>query len=699
MMGESKDAVFDPAAVAKDDQLKVAGERLHLLYRQSAPASLLSFVNSLFVVWLLWGQVAEAAIVTWLLAVSLATIIRVVLFAAYYRTSTERRNLKDWQFPYAVSLLVNGAVWGIGCLLLSQDAGLEYQMGIYFFLMGMSAGAISVYSSIRWLALTTIYLLLLPMTLAFYASGETLQIIMALGCTTFMVSVLRSSKVLSDKLNQSFFLTLHLQKEKDQSETGRLKAEQAMAARGEFVASISHEIRTPLMAILGLTELLKAQEQSPESRTLVNSLSESGNQLSSLVNNVLDFSKIDEGELELHARPLSLSVVLRSIEAMFIEPARAKGLHLELITDGISNDYWYGDEQRIRQIIINIVGNALKYTEQGEVVIEAQVRPRNGGVVIAVTDTGVGISQHKLGLVFEAYHQLSEGQVEMQSSTGLGLSIAQSLARAMGGDILLASQVDHGSRFQVELPLAPCSPDSYMAVTQPAMQSKVALHGVRLLIAEDTLLTQKLIAMFVSPSGAEITFVDNGKQALLALQDDDYDVVIMDVQMPIMGGMQALQAMHAWQLDKGQPLVPVILQTADNRAETKKRALAMGAVTFLAKPYSKQSLLEAIGFALVAEQQKQPQSVMGDAQELAVLEAEFMLAVNTENKQIETALQQNDLATAKQHAHNLKGYAGLFQRQQLLQLATALEDVCEKQEAVSVALIHVDDINTWLSHQ
>ena len=699
MMSENKDAIFDPAAVDTDDQIKVASERLHLLYRQSAPASFLSFVNSLFVVWLLWGQVAEVSIVSWLLAVGLATVMRIVLFIAYYRIPEEHRNLKDWQFPYAVSLLVNGAVWGIGCLLLSQEAALEYQMGIYFFLMGMSAGAISVYSSIRWLALATIYLLLLPMTLAFYASGETLQIIMALGCTTFMVSVLRSSKVLSDKLNKSFFLTLHLQKEKDQSETGRLKAEQAMAARGEFVASISHEIRTPLMAILGLTELLKEQEQSPESRTLVNSLSESGSQLSSLVNNVLDFSKIDEGELELHARPLSLSAMLRSIEAIFIEPARAKGLHLELITDGISNDYWYGDEQRIRQIIINIVGNALKYTEQGEVVIEAQVRPRNGGVVIAVTDTGVGISQHKLGQVFEAYHQLSEGQVEVQSSTGLGLSIAQSLARAMGGDILLASQVDHGSRFQVELPLAPCSPASYMAVTQPEMQTKVALHGVRLLIAEDTLLTQKLISMFLSASGAEITFVDNGKQALLALQDDDYDVVIMDVQMPIMGGMQALQAMHAWQLDKGQSLVPVILQTADNRAETKKRALAIGAVKFLAKPYNKQSLLEAIGFAVLAGQQTQSRSGADEAEELAVLQDDFLAAVSVEIKCIRQALQDQDLATAKHHAHNLKGYAGLFQRPQLLQLASALEDACEKQEDVSVALTHVADIDTWLSHQ
>lgn len=390
---------------------------------------------------------------------------------------------------------------------------------------------------------------------------------------------------------------------------------------------------------------------------------------------------------------------MRSIESIFAEPAKAKGLHLELIIDGISNDYWYGDEQRIRQIVINIVGNALKYTEQGEVVIEAQVRPRNGGVVIAVTDTGVGISQSKLGQVFEAYHQLSEGQVEVQSSTGLGLSIAQSLARAMGGDILLASQVNHGSRFQVELPLAPCSEASYMAVIEPETQSRVALHGVSLLIAEDTLLTQKLISMFLDSSGAEITFVDNGKQALLALQDNTYDVVIMDVQMPIMGGMQALQAMHAWQLDKGQTLVPVILQTADNRAETKKRALAIGAVKFLAKPYNKQSLLEAIGFAVLAGQQMQSRRGANEAEELAVLQDDFLAAVSVESKCIGQALQDQDLATAKYHAHNLKGYAGLFQQQQLLQLSTALEDACENPQGIGVALTHVADINTWLSHQ
>ena len=551
----------------------------------------------------------------------------------------------------------------------------------------------------RWLALATIYLLLLPMTLAFFSSGETLQIIMALGCSTFMLSVVRSSKVLSDKLNSSFFLSLHLQQEKDTSEVGRKKAEQAVAARGEFVASISHEIRTPLMAILGLTELLQEQKHVPESQALVDSLSESASQLSSLVNNVLDFSKIDEGELELHARPFSLSSMLRSIYAIFAEPAKAKNLDLQLLMEDMANDYWYGDEQRIRQIIINIVGNALKYTDQGEVVIEAQVRPRNGGVVVAVTDTGMGISQDKIGQVFAAYHQLADDQLDVQSSTGLGLSIAQSLARAMGGDILLASQVDHGSRFQLELPLAPCSQTSYVATIEPQADSQVALTGVRLLIAEDTLLTQKLIAMFLSASGAEITFVDNGKQALCAIQDNHFDVVIMDVQMPLMGGMQALQAMHAWQLDKGIPLVPVILQTADNRAETKTRALAIGAVKFLAKPYNKQSLLETIGFAVIAGQKSLLQSSLDDSEELAALQDEFVAAVVSENEQIQQALQEGDLTLAKQHAHNLKGFAGLFQRQQLWQLATALEDACDNPRGISAALAHVADIETWLSHQ
>ena len=650
---------------SQQDQLEVAAERLRLLYKQSAPASLLSLVNSLFVVWLLWGQAPESAIIGWLLAIGLATLIRVVLFVAYYRTEAEKRYIKDWQRPYAISLLINGAVWGLGCWLLVQDVGLEYQMASYFFLMGMSAGAISVYSSMRWLALATIYLLLLPMTIAFLVSGETLQVIMALGCSTFMLSVLRSSKVLSDKLNSSFFLSLHLQQEKDRSEKGRKKAEQAVSARGEFVASISHEIRTPLMAILGMTELLKEQQHAPQAHALVDSLSESANQLSSLVNNVLDFSKIDEGELELHARPFSLSAMLSSIHAIFLEPAKTKGLKLQLITAAISNDYWYGDEQRIRQIIINIVGNALKYTDQGEVVVEAHIRPRNAGVVVAVTDTGMGISQDKLAQVFSAYHQLSDDQLDVQSSTGLGLTIAQSLARAMGGDIILASKLDHGSRFQLELPLAPCSKASYAATAAPQIDKQIALHGVRLLIAEDTLLTQKLISMFLSASGAQITFVDNGKQALLAMQEGHYDVIIMDVQMPIMGGMQALQAMHAWQLDKGQPLVPVILQTADNRTETKTRALAIGATKFLAKPYNKQSLLEAIGGVVIAGQKAPSQSNLDDAGELAVLQDEFVVAVDHENKQIKQALEQGDLATAKQHAHNIRGCAGLFQQQQL----------------------------------
>ena len=155
----------------------------------------------------------------------------------------------------------------------------------------------------------------------------------------------------------------------------------------------------------------------------------------------------------------------------------------------------------------------------------------------------------------------------------------------------------------------------------------------------------------------------------------------------------------ASQLDKGQPLVPVVLQTADNRAETKKCALAIGAVKFLAKPYNKQSLLEAIGFAVVTGQKVPAQSNVDDAEELAVLQDELVAAVDSENKQIQQALQQGNLTVAKQHVHNLKGYAGLFWRQQLLQLATALKEVCENPEGIGIALAHVAGINTWLSHR
>ncbi|MCP4790335.1 MAG: response regulator [Gammaproteobacteria bacterium] len=684
---------------SSEEQAKVASERLRLLFLQSAPATVLSLINGLLVTWLLWHQLSSLVVSLWLACIGMASLIRVLLFAKYAYSGTQAHQHQTWQLSYTISLVLNAAVWGVGCYLLVQGLAVEYQIAVYFSLLGMSAGALAVYSSIRWLVLVTICLLLFPMTTAFFVSGNPLQVIMAVGCSIFMLFVFYSSESLSEGVRNSLFLALQLRKEQNKSKAGRIKAEQAVVARGEFVSSISHEIRTPLMAILGLTELLKEHKQSAQAKELVDAIGESGNQLASLVNNVLDFSKIDKGELELQARPFSLRQMLIAIESIFIESAKAKGLSIELHTDEVDNDFWYGDEQRIRQIIINIVGNALKYTEQGEISIEAQVKSRNGGIVIAVTDSGVGISADKLDYVFEAYSQVQAEQSGVLSSTGLGLSIAQKLTRAMGGEILLASKVGHGSRFQVSLPLAPCSEVTYLAQREPEANRQIALDDAHILIAEDSSLTQKLIAMFLQQSGAVLTFVGNGEQAIAAIEKNNYDVVIMDVQMPVVDGMQALQGMHAWQIKQGRPLVPVILQTADNRIETKKRAMAIGAVGFLAKPYNKRALLGAVATALKQSNLQLEFSDNTEVEELAVLQDEFLAAVKQQAEAAAAALQQHDMAAVRQHAHNIKGYAGLFQRQRLFHIAYALEESCGEEGNVAMALAHVADVNDWLSHQ
>jgi signal transduction histidine kinase/CheY-like chemotaxis protein/HPt (histidine-containing phosphotransfer) domain-containing protein len=678
----------------KYDQ-QVASERLHLLYNQSAPASVISLLNSMFVCWLVWEQVPVITIASWFFFIVLATLVRISLFYAYFKAAPEGAAVLEWQRPYAVTLLFNGLVWGIGGWYLSLGIDLEYQMGIYFFLMGMSAGAISVYSSLRYLALATIYLILLPITLSFLFAEHNLQVILALGTCTFLLSILRSSKVLSDNLNHSYLLTLQLREEKNKSESGRLKAEQAVAARGQFVASISHEIRTPLNTILGMIDLLKGQVTTPQSKAMVAALDESGGHLASLVDNVLDFSKIDTGELELRAHPFSVKVMLQAVIDIFKESAKAKDLTLNLDVNDISNDYWYGDEQRIRQVVINLVGNSVKYTQQGGVFIKASVKPRNGGIHVSVKDTGIGIAPEKLGHVFEAYSQLNDQNRDGVSSTGLGLSISHRLVSAMGGDISFSSQQHLGSEFRVDLPLAPCPEDVYLAQLETPVQELLPLQGKRLLIAEDTPLTQKLIAMFMQDTDLHVDFVDNGRQVIEAVKDKHYDGIIMDVQMPELGGMQAMQEVHAWQLKNAKPLVPVIIQTADNRVETKKRALAMGAQIFLPKPYTRSLFLGAINKLLKdSENKPKPQA----NEELASLRADLIAELGKSLSLCDDALAAEDINEIKQQAHNIKGYAGLFQEQSLVALATELEQSCESDTGKGHVSVLLADMRSWLDN-
>lgn len=676
----------------KYDKL-VASERLHLLYNQSAPASVLSLLNSLFVCWLVWDQVPLIEIASWFFFILLAALSRISLFYAYFKAAPADEAVLKWQRPYTITLLFNGLVWGLGGWYLSLGIAMEYQMGIYFFLMGMSAGAISVYTSLRYLALATIYLILVPITISFLLADHTLQIILALGTCTFLLSILRSSKVLSDNLNHSYLLALQLREEKNKSESGRLKAEQAVTARGQFVASISHEIRTPLNTILGMIDLLKGQVHTPQSKAMVAALDESGGHLASLVDNVLDFSKIDTGELELRAHPFSVKVLLQAVVDIFKESAKAKDLSLNLDLSEISNDYWYGDEQRIRQVVINLVGNSVKYTQQGGVFIKASVKPRNGGIHVSVKDTGIGIAPEKLGQVFEAYSQLNEQNRDGVSSTGLGLSISHRLVRAMGGEISFSSQQHMGSEFRVELPLAPCPENAYRAQQEAPMQELMPLQGKRLLIAEDTPLTQKLIAMFMQDTDLQIDFVDNGRQVIEAVKSHHYDGIIMDVQMPEMGGMQAMQEVHAWQLKSAKPLVPVIIQTADNRVETKKRALAMGAQIFLPKPYTRAVFLGAINKLL-----KDTENIASSQanEELASLREDLVAALTQSLANCREALQVEDFEVIKQQAHNIKGYAGLFQEQSLVALATELEQSCQSDTGKGHISVLLADMRSWL---
>lgn len=418
----------------------------------------------------------------------------------------------------------------------------------------------------------------------------------AVSSGTMMIAAVLISMLMLYVIAEVYFASRGQKREKEL----RLAAAEASEAKSRFLANVSHEIRTPLNGILGMATELAETELTEEQAQCLHVIDQSGGVLLSTINDVLDLSRIEAGRLEVEVHPFVLRDIVEGACALYSARAREKGLRLELLIQENLPKVLLGDGRRIRQVLHNLIANAVKFTEQGSVTI--RVRPELGGgrLSIAVQDSGPGIPRDAQERIFDPFAQADASVTRRHGGSGLGLAISRQLCVSMGGSLNLVSRPGHGATFFVDLPLV-AAPEDAVERGQRSKIRAVPLDGMRLLVADDNATNRLVLDRFLKPSRAEIDFVTNGQEALDLARSHAYAAILMDVQMPVMDGIAAIEAIRRLEADGKRPPSFIVAVTANVLVHQVKEYLEKGADEVLPKPVSKQALLSLLAERLTRD--------------------------------------------------------------------------------------------------
>ncbi len=477
-------------------------------------------------------------------------------------------------------------------------------------------------------------------------------------------------------------------------------------AKSEFLARMSHELRTPMTGVLGIADLLLMSDLNAAQQELTRTLMRSARVLLDLLNDILDFSKIEAGQMEIEHAPFRVSTVLDDIAKLFGPLASEKGLVLQTVAPEGSRDAVIGDSKRLRQIFANLVNNAIKFTARGKIVVTVSVESTSDGSVLlrgAVADTGIGIDAATVERLFQPFSQADVSTSRKFGGTGLGLAITKSFVNAMNGQITAVGELGRGSTFSFSIPLKPnldlalgeVTPSDEITNETERLKALKADRPGRVLLAEDNAVARLLVSTMLRRLGHTVDMAENGSEAVSAEQQNSYDIILMDMQMPVMDGPEAMTLIRAHGRAK-RLHIPIIALTADVLATHQRGYLDAGADIVMGKPVDWVNLARTMD-RLMAGNMKSllpeapvylnpsgdtplvDEKVLDDlreiigAEEADRLQASFVAGLREGHKDLEAAFAAGDLAQVKKRAHALRGLSAQYGAVAVSQIAQAIE--------------------------
>lgn len=663
------------------------------LAKEATLGSIIFLVSWLFVIYTT-SVADDMALISMIgiLLFGLLVATRLVLGLGFDRLY-ERMTPRLWQRSFGTVVLVNGLTWG------SLNAILVW----YYFpswpaSLSLICTAVLAAGGTNTLN-THLHLLRGFLMLAVAPGVITLIVISTTDSSGFGILLLLYFLFLmrfSGQLNLRYWNTL---RNSHQLQVALHKAEAANRAKRQFLANISHEIRTPLNAVLGLAQVGRLSSQDPDARSRFSHILASGQHLLGIINAILDLSKLDAGKLRVDSIPFELIANVNEALGFVRDSAQAKGLNLTVEYDPKLPDRVMGDPLRLRQILANLLGNAVKFTREGGV--RLAVHPVNDQICFSVIDTGIGIDNAQISRLFNAFEQADGTTTRQFGGTGLGLAISLNLARLMGGTITAEGAPGQGSTFTLRVPLTKARQSEHYAGRE-ARPAGARLAGLSVLAVEDDEINRMVLREMLEFEGATLVIAENARQALDYLEKADsvaFDIVIMDVQMPEMDGYEATLRIHSI-----APDLPVIGLTAHAMDEEREHCLAAGMVDHVTKPvdinYLVDVVLQQLPIADTRENRAEPvltQPALAVAKSQQDLLPGFAINSAIENLQcdlptfkkilltfyrqrrnnyeeITTFLARGDIEQARDLVHGIKGTSGYLGAWKLHHAAMAMED-------------------------